>query len=386
MQDPSIANPVRVPTETRPLSVAFILLPEFTLYAFSSFIEVLRVTADRADHSHQVHCKWTITGHDLAPVRASCGIRVAPWELFVDPDTLDYLVVVGGLVRGHREIHPQVFEYLRHVGRTKCNIAGLCTGSFALAEAGLLTGHRTSVHWFHEADFRSRFPHLELDRNTLFSSHDRVSTCSGGRAVADLAAHIVAQHHGINAAHKAMSALGLHTFRQGRDTQSHKGVAWFSKISDPLVRKAILVMGGRIGHFAPVAEICASLAVSNITLERAFRKEIKCTPGAFNRILRLGYCHWELNHSDRLITAIANDFGFSDSSHFIQVYRSYYGITPAVARARMKKEGQSSVQPLAEADAASQNASPIMVEILKGQLLFLEEDQEWLDHQVMLQG
>jgi transcriptional regulator GlxA family with amidase domain len=57
------------------LSVAFILLHEFTLFAFSGFVDALRIAGDEADHSRQKECRWTVIAPTLQPVRATAGSK-----------------------------------------------------------------------------------------------------------------------------------------------------------------------------------------------------------------------------------------------------------------------------------------------------------------------
>ena len=64
------------------LSVGFLLLPDFTLSAFSGFVDALRIAADQEDRSRQIHCQWTILGPRRIPVRSSCGVEITPWETF----------------------------------------------------------------------------------------------------------------------------------------------------------------------------------------------------------------------------------------------------------------------------------------------------------------
>lgn len=138
------------------LSGAFLLLPEFTLLAFTCFVEALRHAADEGDLSRPLHCRWTVLGPSLAPVRASCGVEMSPWELLRDPRDFDYIVVVGGLVRGHGRIAAAVYEHLRTAAKHGVPLVGLCTGSVALARAGLMRDRRCCVYLFHVREFLER--------------------------------------------------------------------------------------------------------------------------------------------------------------------------------------------------------------------------------------
>ena len=66
---------------TAKLRVAFVLVPEFTLTAFASFVDALRLAADESDRSRPVDASWTLLGEDLKPVKSSCGVEVRPCRL-----------------------------------------------------------------------------------------------------------------------------------------------------------------------------------------------------------------------------------------------------------------------------------------------------------------
>ncbi len=91
------ASPLAEPAPRR-IRFGIVLLPNFTLTAFSGFVDMLRLSADDGDYSKPVRCAWSVIGETLAPVRASCGIQITPWETFDAAEPFDYVVVVGGLL------------------------------------------------------------------------------------------------------------------------------------------------------------------------------------------------------------------------------------------------------------------------------------------------
>src|SRR3546814_3226752 len=86
-------------TRSRPLWFDIILLPDFTLTAFSGLVDMLRLASDEGDNSRPVRCCWSLIGEGKHPVRASCGIETTPWADLGAPSRLDSAVVVGGLLR-----------------------------------------------------------------------------------------------------------------------------------------------------------------------------------------------------------------------------------------------------------------------------------------------
>ena len=100
---------VSVMTQSPPLSVGFILLPDFTMLALSAFVDTLRLAADEGDRSRQVRCRWRVMSEQGRPVRASNGIVIESDGGFV-ADAFDYVRIVagdwlGGGLRLHGDQH-----------------------------------------------------------------------------------------------------------------------------------------------------------------------------------------------------------------------------------------------------------------------------------------
>ena len=373
----SVDKPEKSAKKNRPnLSVGFVLLPEFTLSTFSSFVDVLRLAADSLDHSRQRLCHWSILGPDVTPIKSSCGARITPDKSFDEVTQYDYLVVCGGLLKGHETINPAVFDYLKQADQADCHLIGLCTGTFVLAAGGLLNQQTACIHWAHAPEFISKYPEIKVDSSRLYLTRGRITTCSGGLVSASLATSLVAKHCSLPQAHKVMSGLSIESLRGGRAPQEYKGADWFNRIQNPSVRRAILLMGSHINEALTAEELYRPLNISASTLERAFKEALDCSPATFARMLRLAYGRWELLHSTKPITDIANDFGFSDGSHFSQWYKRVFGTTPRQDREHMKaSNGKAKL-----AIKPSQQLSPVIEQMLAGELLVL--DQGWLENQM----
>jgi transcriptional regulator GlxA family with amidase domain len=315
------------------LSVAFLLLPDFTLSTFATFVDALRIAADEADRSRQLHCRWTILGADRTPVRSSCGVEIVPWGLIGDPAEFDYTIVVGGLLRGHARIDKRITSYLRQVDERGGSLVGVCTGSFALARAGLMKNHRCCVHWHHLKEFTEEFPGHRAEADVVYLVDGRRITCAGGQSAIDVAVHLVERHCGRRVALKVISGMVVAAARGPKHPQPHPESKWFREIKSSLVQRAILLMEQQpLGQHAVMQDVAAQLGVSGRTLVRGFQATFKASPTAFFRALRMSHGRWELINTEKSIGGIAVDHGFSDASHFTRLFRRYYGVTPAMAR------------------------------------------------------
>ena len=323
------------------LSVGFILLPRFTLSAFSSFVDVLRLAADEGDRSRPIRCTWDVLAPSLGQVTASCGLQVTPWSTFdVDPRRYDYLVVIGGLLVEHQSYDRETLEYIRLAEERGVTIAGVCTGSFALAEAGLLTGRKCCVSWYHYRDLIDRFGHVTPVADKLFVQDGRIITCAGGLASLDLSASLVQRHLGAAHAQKALHILVADAARRAEDAQPQPPGSSLS--GDPRVRRAMLMIEQSLSHPPRVETIARAVGLSKRQLERIFRRELGRSIQEFSRDLRIYYGLWLLTNSRKTITAVAIESGFSDISHFNRVFRATFGSAPS----RLRTQGADAMRRL----------------------------------------
>ncbi|MGN4077203.1 GlxA family transcriptional regulator [Burkholderia gladioli] len=346
------------PAPTR-LRFGIVLLPNFTLTAFSGFVDMLRLSADDGDYSKPVRCAWSVIGDTLAPVRASCGIQITPWETFdAGGEPYDYVVVVGGLLHSGPQASPEALQFIRRAAEGGANMVGICTGVFALMRAGVLDAHRICVSWFHYWDFIERFPNVDAERliaDRLFVIDRRRITCSGGRASIDVAAAILLRHFDHATVQKALRILLVGEMQKGNAPQPHP--PGLEPATHPKVKRAILLMEQHVGRALPLDELACKLDLSARQLERLFKAETGKSPQAFAKQVRLRTAAWLLTSSDRTVADIATSCGFSDASHLGREFRKQFGATPAAYR---EKGGAAAEVPGEASDAAEIAAAELL--------------------------
>src|SRR6202022_3856758 len=94
-----------------PLHVGVILAHHFTLSAFAVFIDHLRLAADEGDRSRPLHVQWSIMASRPESVPASCGVLLEPTSALLPPDTLDYVVVIGGILPAGPQVDEATMRY-----------------------------------------------------------------------------------------------------------------------------------------------------------------------------------------------------------------------------------------------------------------------------------
>ena len=315
------------PTIEPDISVAFLLSPDFTLLPLAGFIDAMRHAADEADRSHQVYCRWTCLSATAEPIRSSCGLEVLPWGPLENPGDYDYIVVVGGLIPSMDQHFPESFQFIRDAVEAGCSVIGLCTGSFVIAEAGLMSDRRCAVHTHHRQDFINRFPDAIAVINEMYVFDGPVITCPGGTAAIDLAVDVLSQHCGKSRGMKGLTALVVDEHR-GAHQIGRFPFQDLENCGDWRVEGAVRIMRQNLGTAMRVEELAQTIGSTVRQLERSFSRHAKKLPLALWRDMRLQHSRWRLLNTTRSVTEIAFECGFSDASHFSRWFKKEFGEPP----------------------------------------------------------
>jgi transcriptional regulator GlxA family with amidase domain len=309
------------------LRVGFVLTPRFTLTAFAGFVDALRLAADEGDRSRQINCEWTILGTPGTAIQSSCGAPVMPLERMENPQRFDYIVVVGGLLHGGQKVPAETYAFLRAAAQAGVALAGLCTGSFVLARAGLLDGYVACVSWYHRDDFIREFPGLRLISNRMFiADRDRL-TCAGGTSVVHLAAHLIEKHCGRAYATKSLRIM-IEDQPLPANTPQPEAVVT-QQARDGLVRRAMLLIEQNLSQPDSLASISGALGISARQLQRRFTGDVGMTPREYRLRLRLERAKWLVQNTNLSLTDVGIECGFGDCSHFSRVFTSRFRTQPS---------------------------------------------------------
>jgi transcriptional regulator GlxA family with amidase domain len=153
------------------------------LAAVSAF-EFANATLERSAYA------LTLMSRTGGSVASSLGGAVTTQPLGAFPDTL---VVLGELVP--TPTPERLRAYIAEVGAQSRRVAGICTGAFRLAEAGLLDGRAATTHWAHARALQERYPSTRVDDDRIFIRDGNVWTSAGMSAGIDLALALIEDDH-----------------------------------------------------------------------------------------------------------------------------------------------------------------------------------------------
>ncbi|MDF2998238.1 MAG: transcriptional regulator, AraC family [Xanthobacteraceae bacterium] len=316
-----------LPARQSPLRVGFVLLDQFTLAAFGGLIDALRLAADHGGRSRQIHASWTVMSLGGADRQSSCGVIASGNKPLLNPTNFDYIAICGGNDYLNEHHPPALIDYMRRAFEHRVRLIGICTGTFAIAQAGLVGTRTVCIHWNVLEAFQSQFPNLAPVMDKLFVDEGDLLSCAGSTAAIDLGLYLVTRHCGSGKANQAVRHMMLQGMRPASLPQAHF-YADLAGIADARVHQAVHFMEQRLDDPPSIDAIARYVGCSPRQLERAFAAALSASPAAFQRRLRLDYARWLLENSPRSITQIAFDCGFSDAAHFSREFRHMFDASP----------------------------------------------------------
>jgi AraC family transcriptional regulator, glycine betaine-responsive activator len=325
----------------KPVRIAFLLVPRFSMMAFAAAVEPLRA-ANRLSGSALF--EWQLVSADGNPVEASNGIAVATEGSLAELGRVDMIIACSGLEAPEVERDVKVHHQLRRLAHHGSVVGAISSGSFLLAEAGLLAGRRSTVHWEYLEAYRTRFPQLEVTED-LYVIDRNVFTCSGGTAALDLMVHFIGQVGGSQLA-LAVAEQFIHPQVRTQEEQQRLDLHARYRIENPKLIQVIALMEGALDEPMELREMAQRANISVRQVERLFRDHIGSSPKAFYLDLRLAKARTLLRRTLGSLRTIALECGFGSPSHFCHAYKRRYGIPPTHERRSFAADdtGQPSLQ------------------------------------------
>lgn len=342
---------------TSPLRMGFVLLDQFTLAGFAGLIDALRLAADPGGRSRQIHAAWTIMSVDGQSRQASCGAVLSSNSRLVEPSNFDYIAVCGGndYLRS-AAAPPSLVDYLRRAVKADVRLIGVCTGTFAIARAGLIGNRKVCINWNVFDDFRTQFPSIDARADQLFIDEGDLLTCAGSTAAIDLGLYLIARHCGRDKARQAARHMILQDIRPSRLPQPHFFAA-LDHVADSRIHQAAHFMEQRLDTPPSVDATARYVGVSPRQLERIFHASLHMSPAAFQRQLRLDYGRWLLENGTETITQIAFNCGFADTAHFSREFRARFKLRPSDIRRIVRGKRPGDATPRSNADERTPRTS-----------------------------
>lgn len=264
------------------------------------------------------------------------GIRlIADRRLEDVAEPIDTLLVPG---RGRTPLEHSpaaLVDGVRALAGRARRLASVCTGSFVLAEAGLIDGRRVTTHWAAAALLQRRHPKARVDPDAIFVRDGDLWTSAGVTAGVDLALELVRQDHGAPLALEVAKWLVVYVKRAGGQRQFSALLDGQTTEREPL-RELQRWMLEHPAEDLSLDCLARRAGMSRRNFTRLFRAEFGTTPRAYVERIRIDAARRTLEGTGLPIKRIARDAGFGTAETLHRVFERSLGVTPNEYRERFR--------------------------------------------------
>jgi transcriptional regulator GlxA family with amidase domain len=285
--------------------------------------------------------KVEIWAAQRGPTASMSGLEFNATGAIGDDITGVDTVLVPGAKSGHPEIYRdrRLLDWLQSlVGRVR-RIVSVGSGTFVLAEAGLLHGRKATTHW-RDADLLKRgYSHISVVKDALFTKDGAIYTSAGVAGGIDQALAMVEEDYGRALSLKVARRLVIYLRRPGEHTQlsaflaSQARTVRFGELIDWIYRSL------RADLSVPRLAEMAAMSPRNFT--RVFSEELGAPPAEFVRGVRVEVACRMLADGHEALGAVARECGFASEEQMRRAFQATLKQSPRefLERARAARHG-----------------------------------------------
>ncbi len=265
---------------------------------------------------------------DGKPIRSVGCVELHPHTSIVEAEHVQYIIVppVFPSPELGRQLQGDVKRWLIENKRRDVPIAAVCTGSFLLAETGLLDDRVATTNWQFARKFRNLFPKVKL-RPKMILTEDVGVLCTGAAtAYLNLALHLIRQFGSEELASVCAKALLIDPNRTSQapyfvepSRESH---------ADTAINKAQQFMERKYSEIRSIDEIAEYVSISSRHFKRRFKQAVGSSPLLYLQDIRIRQAKKKLESTRESIDEITLLVGYENASTFRRLFKARTSLSP----------------------------------------------------------
>ncbi|MDR0776927.1 MAG: GlxA family transcriptional regulator [Azonexus sp.] len=305
--------------------LVFVVFPDFQLLDVTGPIAAFEM-ANRAEPGAY---ELVLTSRTGGAVASSSGVTLLtlPFARVLDADTV---IAAGGEGVIEATTCTEILAFIRDLGQKARRVASVCSGAYLLASAGLLSGRKATTHWRRSADFRRRFPDVDLDADRIHVNDEKLWTSAGISAGIDLSLALIADDLGEKVARQVARQLVVYYRRPGG--QSQYSALLEMGMQDGRFASLLDYIRGNLDKALTVGDLAEQACMSPRHFARCFTAEIGTTPARAVERLRVEAASAALESGNGSVQLVARECGFTDVERMRRAFIRLKGIPPSAVK------------------------------------------------------
>lgn len=250
------------------------------------------------------------------------------------PDVL-VIPTIGGPIEAILAQQSHLIALIRRMHQQGVCLASNCTGSFFLAEAGILNGKTATTHWGFEREFRARYPEVDLQPEQMISRDGHIYSAGGGLAWFDLGLHFIERFYSFEIAIETAKSFVIDYQRESQLSYALFRIA--KPHQDLLVQQIQKFLAEHLAHSISLEDLAQQFNLTTRTLIRRFKAALDVPPNRYIQAMRMEAAQKRLEQTEQSIDQIMLAVGYQDPSSFRRLFRRHTGLSPLEYRRRFSR-------------------------------------------------
>lgn len=311
-------------------TVAALVYPHALATSITLPMEILRAASQMASVANrgEAQVKFLLAAPSTRSLKLASGLTIKPDITYDRLPALD-IALLPAIWRNPLptiRTADALLDMLPGLAAAGTRICSVGTGSYLLAEAGLLAGAPATTHWNYFEQFSRRYPQVDLKTRHLITQSDNIYCVGSVNSIADLMVHIVEEWFGSRIA-QAVENQFSPEIRRSFSAAAYQNEA-DSSHHDEAVVEAQQWLHEHLDRPVSMSELAGHLGLSARTFNRRFKQATGITPQNYLQGLRIAGAKELLRHSNLGVGEIAWQLGLQDVSYFSQLFRRHTGMSP----------------------------------------------------------
>ena len=282
---------------------------------------------------------WQFCSVSGGMIRTSAGLQVSTTALAdCDPSNIDTIIIGGGPGVHRAAADPKLVRWFVKVAPRVRRVCSVCTGTFVLAAAGLLSGRRAVTHWGSCDLLSEKHPDVSVEVDPVFVQDGRIWTSAGVTAGIDLALALLENDVGHREAMRVARRMVVFLKRPGGQAQFSVPLLVQSS-EDKMFEEISTWIQDNLRRDLRVERLAEKAGMTPRTFARVFRQKTGKSPGKAVEEFRVEAACRNLEDSTVCIKEIAARSGFQSEEHLRRAFRRRLNVLPNEYRVRFQKGG-----------------------------------------------
>jgi transcriptional regulator GlxA family with amidase domain len=282
--------------------------------------------------------QMVLASMDGGDIPLFAGLEIKCQTSFEDIEHTDIVIIpaLWGNPRGVVKHYPALTAWLRNQHAKQTLICAVGTGSFFLAEAGLLDNKVATTHWYYFQQFASDYPMVRLQRDRFITMAGNLFCAGSVNSVRDVMIHLIEQFWNEDVANQ-VSRHFTHEVRRSYSSlflrHSPQNIHDDEKIIE--IQEWI---HNRHNSAITLHTMAHQFEMSVRSLNRHFKQATGKTPMQYLRQVRIDNAKELLKNTNLNIEEVAFRAGFTDNSYFTAQFRRLTSLSPSQYRILVRKK------------------------------------------------